>query len=147
MGIKRYEYKIIGTPVAQGRPRFTRAGHCYDPGKSKAWKNLVSWELKSQGAVPIDGALSVSMAFILAKPKSAKRDKPTVKPDLSNLAKAIEDAGNGILWHDDSQIVSLTASKEYGVVSGVLIGITQYTCDCQTRTTTEGINDNRAIAV
>jgi Holliday junction resolvase RusA-like endonuclease len=126
--IKRYEYTILGTPVAQGRPRFTKAGHCYDPNKSKAWKNFVALELRRQGAVPMVGALSVSMAFLLPKPKGAKRDKPIVKPDLSNLTKAIEDAGNGILWHDDSQIVSLMASKEYGGVAGVLIGITQYAC-------------------
>lgn len=36
------------------------------------------------------------------------------KPDLSNLVKFYEDAGNGILYKDDCVIVELKASKVYG---------------------------------
>lgn len=40
--------------------------------------------------------------------------KITARPDIDNLVKAVTDALNGILWKDDSQIVSLSAEKRYG---------------------------------
>jgi Holliday junction resolvase RusA-like endonuclease len=39
---------------------------------------------------------------------------PTVKPDIDNIAKAIADGGNGVVWADDKQIVRLTTLKRYG---------------------------------
>ncbi len=39
------------------------------------------------------------------------RRKKTGKPDCDNLVKAIGDAGNGILWHDDSQIFDVRCRK------------------------------------
>jgi Holliday junction resolvase RusA-like endonuclease len=39
--------------------------------------------------------------------------KPSVKPDLDNLCKAVLDALNGIAYHDDKQIVELHLSKAY----------------------------------
>ena len=35
----------------------------------------------------------------------------TQRPDLDNLVKLVKDALNGLAWHDDSQIVSLSANK------------------------------------
>lgn len=39
---------------------------------------------------------------------------PTSKPDCSNVLKAVEDAMNGIVYRDDSQIVVLSVRKVYG---------------------------------
>jgi Holliday junction resolvase RusA-like endonuclease len=39
------------------------------------------------------------------------RQWKTTRPDADNLAKAVFDALNGILWADDSQIVNSTVSK------------------------------------
>ena len=33
------------------------------------------------------------------------------KPDVDNLVKLVNDAANGILWHDDAQVVSVYARK------------------------------------
>ena len=38
---------------------------------------------------------------------------PTIKPDISNVQKAIEDALNGLAYVDDKQIVWVEASKGY----------------------------------
>ena len=37
----------------------------------------------------------------------------TKKPDLDNLIKFVKDCANGILWHDDSQVVTIEAAKLY----------------------------------
>lgn len=38
---------------------------------------------------------------------------PTKKPDLSNTLKAVEDACNKVIWHDDSQICAMHIYKYY----------------------------------
>jgi Holliday junction resolvase RusA-like endonuclease len=40
----------------------------------------------------------------MPRAKSNKRNLPTIKPDVSNLNKAIEDALTGIVWRDDSVV-------------------------------------------
>jgi len=54
--------------------------------------------------------------LVFLRPKSAPKSRlhHVVKPDASNALKLLEDAGNGILWKDDSQIVFATVTKEYG---------------------------------
>lgn len=62
--------------------------------------------------VPI--ALVVDFQF--ARPASAqKRVHHTVKPDLDKLIRATKDALKGILYDDDSQVVEVAATKNYGI--------------------------------
>jgi Holliday junction resolvase RusA-like endonuclease len=39
---------------------------------------------------------------------------PIVKPDVLKMARAVEDALTGVVWHDDAQIVHEELRKEYG---------------------------------
>jgi Holliday junction resolvase RusA-like endonuclease len=39
---------------------------------------------------------------------------PTTKPDLDNVVKLVGDAGNGIVWKDDSHIAEVHARRRYG---------------------------------
>lgn len=68
-----------------------------------------------------EGALKVNLSFFLPRPKSLpKRVSHSVKkPDLDKLVRTVFDGMTGILFKDDSQIVRLTASKEY-VANGTL---------------------------
>jgi Holliday junction resolvase RusA-like endonuclease len=79
--------------------------------------------LHANKAPKFEGALSMGLVFHFLKPKSApkKRVWPTVKPDASNLAKLVEDSANGILYHDDSQIVRLSIEKRYSETEGIEI--------------------------
>lgn len=118
---------VWGNPVAQGRPRFARMGNfvtTYDPRKSADYKQLVYLEAcKVKPGKPLEGALSMTVRAYRQIPKSyskAKRVKaisgelrPTTKPDCSNLCKGIEDTLNGIIYKDDSQIISLQVEKWY----------------------------------
>jgi Holliday junction resolvase RusA-like endonuclease len=107
-------------------PRFARSsGRAYDPAKSRSWKQFVALRANLERLEPFAAGvpLAVSMTFNFIKPKGAKREHHTVRGDLTNLAKGIEDALNGIAYHDDSQIVQLSLVKVYSDKEGVDVWI------------------------
>jgi len=124
---------VLGSPVAQGRPRFARIGNfvrTYDPKESRSWKETVKWQAISRDSRIIEGPLSLILHFKLSRPKSLpkKIKYHTKKPDLDNLIKGVKDGLKGICYKDDSQVVRLAATKSYagpGEQIGVEIIITQ----------------------
>lgn len=67
-------------------------------------------------------AIEVSMEFSFIRPASCKkRVYPSVKPDIDKLERATLDALTGILFADDSQVVSSRTAKVYGDVERVRI--------------------------
>lgn len=89
----------------------------YTPTKTRSYESEIKRIAQGQyREKPLEKALAVELKFYLTRPKSVRRPLHTVKPDLSNMVKAIEDACNGVVWKDDSQIISLTCSKEYAIV-------------------------------
>ena len=115
---------IPGEPVAQGRPRFvnTAAGpRAIDPKKSRSWKALaqvfMQQAAKQQGWAIHEGPLGLSVKAFWPCPTSDRRKVPKPmryrpkRPDGDNILKAVQDAGQGVLWHDDSQIVLGVVSK------------------------------------
>jgi Holliday junction resolvase RusA-like endonuclease len=124
------ETRVFGLPIAQGRPRAfkTRAGQVrvYDPANARDWKRTVQAQVLTQKpSQPVDGPLKMTLQFILPRPRSLpKRDLfPERRPDLSNMLKAIEDALNGVVFRDDSQIVRMELAKDYGPAPGVVIRV------------------------
>jgi len=130
-----YETYIYGTPVPQGSARaFNRGGKVVvtsDNPKLKNWRALSTFVLKSDIAkvAQFDGPVAVNLAFYFERPKShlngsgslrkGYSSSHTVKPDLDKLVRAILDAGtDAAVWHDDAQVVRLTASKQYVGSSG-----------------------------
>lgn len=72
--------------------------------------------------------LIVSLEFTMPRPKSAPKSlvHPVKKPDADNLAKAILDALESILWEADQQVVKLTIEKKYqsnDTITGVAITV------------------------
>lgn len=68
----------------------------------------------------------MALYFTLERPASVsakKRPYPITKPDADKLARAVWDALKGIIYTDDSQIVRLTLSKDYGDAPGVIIQV------------------------
>jgi len=109
---------IQGNPVAQGRGRIVRVGQharIADPAKSRDWKGYAKMCLAAAAPPePADCPVMMAVTFVFERPKSRKRDNwVSVKPDLDNLVKGIQDAGNGILYRDDRQIAYLVAQKCY----------------------------------
>jgi Holliday junction resolvase RusA-like endonuclease len=58
--------------------------------------------------------LTVSFYFLRPPSIPKKRTAHVVKPDLDKLVRAIKDALKGIVYHDDSQVVTVHAHKNYG---------------------------------
>jgi Holliday junction resolvase RusA-like endonuclease len=72
---------------------------------------------------PTDKPVILTLKFGFIKPKTNKKKHHTQKPDLSNLIKLVEDAGNGILWVDDSQIIQLQCEKFWAEFEGIEITV------------------------
>ena len=67
--------------------------------------------------------VSMVLDFYFSKPPSIpkKRKEMAVKPDLSKLIRATEDAFIGLLYADDAQIVETVARKHYGTPERVAV--------------------------
>jgi Holliday junction resolvase RusA-like endonuclease len=117
---------IPGEPVAKGRPRFSRkSGRAYTPATTaKAETNIRACMFAQAGQPMLDGALDVDLVCVMPIPGSWSARKqasaragvvrPAGRPDLENMVKTVLDAGNGVLWKDDSQVCGLAATKTYG---------------------------------
>lgn len=134
----RFEFDI--EPVEQARPRATRMRkgiRLYDPKKVNVFKKqlgmLAKQQMLDRGLEPYDGPLEVCMEFyrpVQASLSRKERDRrlsgvhrPTVKPDLSNYIKALEDGLNGIIWIDDNRIVQIVAEKKYSDRPRIIIEV------------------------
>ncbi len=69
---------------------------------------------------PWVGPIMLFVEFWMPRPKSSTSKKRRnfsmphgKKPDLSNLLKGVEDALNGLLYEDDSQLWRIDATKRY----------------------------------
>ena len=100
-------------PVPLGRPRVntTNRGR-YLPKSSKEFREQFQWLLLNEKKFlkPYTKPLKITMHFY----KPVKATSKTRYGDIDNLAKAVLDACNGILFIDDSQIVEMHCYKHKG---------------------------------
>ncbi|GAX06824.1 Holliday junction resolvase [Secundilactobacillus pentosiphilus] len=127
-----------GEPVPAGRPRFTRKGHAYDPGKSRKFKELLGWAARSQyHEAPITGkplevyieayrANQKNISKVERRRRENKVSVPMTKPDVDNYVKSILDALTGIIWEDDNLIQHVDARKYYADQPHVIIKVKEY---------------------
>lgn len=120
-------------PVPKGRPRFSKVGgfmRSYTPKKTSDYETEVRTQAQAMMTrEPLETPVAVYLYFRLPIPKSYTKkrseaclngsERPTKKPDIDNLAKSVLDGLNGVIWHDDSQIVSLHLTKVYARNPGI----------------------------
>lgn len=126
---------IQGKPAPQPRPR----GRVVQKGRRHIvvmyspvtpWRRQVRQSLQNsiQPSWPLTEALAVSLEFHVERPKCApNRPWPTVKTsgDVDNLAKAVLDAMNGLVFEDDAQVCDLRVMKIYtDKEPGVYVSVT-----------------------
>ena len=127
-------FMVEGTPVPKGRPRFARRGKfvsTYSP------KTTVDYETKVAEAAqlamgssepletPVGAYIYITLPIPVSYSKKRKQEclsgneRPTKKSDIDNYCKAVFDGMNGIVFLNDSQIVSLHSTKVYGTIGMV----------------------------
>lgn len=122
---------VVGVPVAQ--PRMTQRNKWkFKDHPIHAWRNMVAHRVNrivyGNDKFPCKSAFEANLTFRFIRPKchygtgrNAERVKPSapivwehlVVPDRDNLEKAVLDSLSGIVWHDDSQVVTGTTTKRY----------------------------------
>ena len=127
-------FSVEGTPVPKGRPRFARRGKfvsTYSPKTTVDYESKVSEAAKQAmgPAEPLETPLAAYIYITLPIPASyskkrtaaclAGQERPTKRSDIDNYCKAIFDGMNGVVFVDDSQVVSLHSTKRYGSVGMV----------------------------
>lgn len=135
------------TPVAKGRPQFSKAGHCYTPTKTSLFEKeiriLAAQQMRLNSFRILTGPITAVVTFYIKKPQKLTRQFPATKPDLDNLIKGVFDALNGIAWDDDAQVCRIECEKVYGEPRILLTayeyqGVKHATSDCLSGSITIG---------
>ena len=137
---RKIEFFVPGAPVGKGRPRAARRGTgvvMFTPEKTAGYEALVaaaaSNAMRAEAGPLFTGPLEAVLEMRIPIPASwskahkaaalAGTELPTSKPDIDNVAKAILDACNGVVFRDDAQVVMLVATKAFSDEPGVRVVI------------------------
>jgi crossover junction endodeoxyribonuclease RusA len=127
-------FDVIGRPAPQGSKNQFGAESSQHV---KPWR--VDVKFAAQEAKPADwdceGAVAVDVVFRFIQPKShfTSKGKPSCnwtefpvgrnKGDIDKLCRSTLDALTGVLFHDDAQVVSLKAQRQWSDTQGASISI------------------------
>jgi Holliday junction resolvase RusA-like endonuclease len=116
---------IAGEPAPQGsktgRVVNGRVVMWESSAKVKPWRAAVhsttQLEKERKKWETITDPIELCLSFYLPRPKSVKREFPSVKPDLDKLIRSTCDGlKTGGLYEDDALIIAITATKQYAPV-------------------------------
>lgn len=136
--------ELLGEPQGKGRPRFrqltTKTGKAvtiaYTPAETRHYEGSLAKAamLAMRGKGLIRGPVRVAVTAFMPIPQSwskkqgdaalSGRIRPTTRPDWENIAKTL-DAFKGIVWFDDSQVVSGNVEKYYSDTPRLLIQVSK----------------------
>lgn len=114
-----------------------------DNPKSAAWKKHIAKTARNHyHEGPVSCAVILTLTFYLLRPQGhfgtgknsamVKGSAPSfhvVKPDVTKLTRAVEDALSGVVYVDDNQIIMGHQWKQYGQREGVQIEIREVRLD------------------
>lgn len=115
--MSKLEFVVNGVPVPQGSMRRSKHGAIiHSSAKLKAWRNAVRdaaiLEAKRQGWRTCDAPCALSLTFLVPAPKRPMHPgHASTKPDLDKLVRGIGDALEGVVYSNDSRVVSINAGK------------------------------------
>ena len=135
-------FSIPGVAVSKGRPCIsTRGGfaRAYTPAPTVVYEAQVAAAGKQAMAdagmtevlttplnVRIDVFVQIPKSFTKKKREQAlSADIFPGRPDIDNVAKAILDALNNVVYEDDDQVVNLSVSKRYAIDPFVSVRISE----------------------
>lgn len=111
-----------GPVVAKERPRSTSKGRVYTPKRTKDFEAAVAKRAKEENLPRVSYPIRVILRVFdsTSDPElamlSAHGLTHNTKNDLDNIAKAVLDALNGVLWMDDKQISALSVTRVYSTL-------------------------------
>lgn len=123
---------VPGKAAPQGSKRHVGRGILVESSKEVGpWRERVALVAHNamRGHAVSAGAVTVTLNFVLPRPKSAPKTKtpPAIKrPDIDKLERAILDAVTGVCFLDDSQVISLCGYKrlaDIGETAGVEVRV------------------------
>lgn len=103
------------SPKPKKRPRRGRGGHFYTPPETRAAEeeagHLMRLAASAAGLRGVTGLVAGPVALEVAfwVPPDGERRGQNRRADLDNYVKLLTDSANGVLWHDDRQVVELVA--------------------------------------
>ena len=127
-------FRVDTNPVGKQRARYAKRGNfvqTYTPDKTRNYEALIKEAaIQAMGSNEIlETPVNLYLYIRAPIPKSLSKkrleaclnglEKPIKKPDASNVLKSVEDAMNGVVYKDDSQIVNIHVTKVYSSVPGV----------------------------
>ena len=97
-------FVIPGRPQGKQRPRLGKGGCVYTPTATKKYERAVAnWALVCRPRIwRLDWPIAVEVSCYFSDERCH---------DIDNVLKAVMDGMNGVLYHDDSQVVSASVSK------------------------------------
>ena len=122
-----------GSAKAFHRPGMRFAVVVNDNVKAKTWQSTVAIfaaSARTQNFPMMEGPVRVALDFTFARPKghTGKRgllpSAPTAhtqKPDIDKVIRPVLDGLTRVVYADDSQVVSVVASKAWGDEAGVRV--------------------------
>lgn len=111
---------VPGAPAPKGSRRYVGNGRTIESSKLLGpWQEKVTWfavhAMKRHCAAPFTGPVTVNLAFVMPRPKSAPKTKtlPAIKrPDIDKVCRGVLDGlTKGVVFMDDSQVTDLRATK------------------------------------
>lgn len=121
--------------VPKGRPRFSRkSGAAYTPKETREFETQIRVLAASVMGhrPPYSCPVKVTIRFYEPPPVSFSKLQTDLamaglivppKGDLDNRVKAVTDAMNGVVYHDDKQIGDMVQSKRYGPANLITVTI------------------------
>lgn len=136
--ITNVAFTVPGEPQGKGRAKIVKIGgfsRMATPEKTVAYEGLVahSARLAMGGHELLQGACTVELDVLCSVPASWSKKKqaaalagtvrPTKKPDVDNVVKAVFDGMNGVVWKDDVQAVTVVVRKRFMPIPGVNVRV------------------------
>lgn len=110
--------KRIGRNRRTGRAILIESSEAVKPWRAAVAAAALEARNLARSAVR-SGPMAVVLEFVMPRPKRVTRPACDVKPDVDKLQRSTLDALSGVLFHDDAQVVKITASKRYARASGI----------------------------
>ena len=120
-------FDVYGRPAPQGSKRYVGGNRAQGGRFIEASKYLPAWRkavtstavaiMEDEGWATCTDPVTLEVIFYLERPATISREKrpwPIKPPDLDKLLRAVADScSDAGVWHDDDQVVYVTAWKCY----------------------------------